>query len=73
MATSKPPVWLEAALNGAAGRSVQPRKGFHLRIGLEDAPFGTDRSNLDLTKAAAAIVEANGRRLATPAEIRAAR
>jgi uncharacterized protein (DUF849 family) len=47
-------------------------RGFHLRVGLEDAPFGTDRSNVDIVKDAVALIEKCGRRLATPAEIRVA-
>lgn len=47
-------------------------RGFHIRVGLEDAPFGTDASNADLVSAAARRIEAAGCRLAAPAEIRAA-
>lgn len=47
-------------------------RGFHLRVGLEDAPFGTDRSNAEIVRDAAALIDECGRRLATPAEIRAA-
>ncbi|MDZ7628843.1 MAG: 3-keto-5-aminohexanoate cleavage protein [Parvularculaceae bacterium] len=46
--------------------------GFHIRVGLEDAPFGTDRSNADLVTAAARRIEAAGWRLASPADVRAA-
>ena len=46
--------------------------GFHVRVGLEDAPFGTDTSNAALVCAAAARIEAAGFSLASPAEIRAA-
>ncbi len=38
-------------------------KGFHLRVGLEDAPFGTDRSNVELVRDAKALIEKGGRRL----------
>jgi uncharacterized protein (DUF849 family) len=47
-------------------------RGFHIRVGLEDAPFGTDRSNAELVSAARMAIEAAGRKLATSAEIRAA-
>ncbi len=47
--------------------------GFHIRVGLEDAPFGTDRSNAELVTAARRRIEATGRRLASPADIRAAK
>lgn len=46
--------------------------GFHIRTGLEDAPFGTDQSNAGLVRAAARRIEAAGCRLASPAEVRAA-
>jgi len=48
-------------------------KGFHLRVGLEDAPFGMERSNIDLARNAVAMIEKCGRRLTPPAEIRSAR
>ncbi len=46
--------------------------GFHIRVGLEDAPFGTDKSNALIVAAAARRIEAAGCQLATPADIRAA-
>lgn len=46
-------------------------KGYHLRVGLEDAPFGTDRSNIDLVRDALAMIEKCGRRLMTADELRA--
>lgn len=46
--------------------------GFHIRAGLEDAPFGTDQSNAEIISAAARRIEAAGHRLAAPAEVRAA-
>jgi len=45
--------------------------GGHVRVGLEDAPFGSKRSNLDWVEAAAKAIEAAGGKLATAAEIRA--
>ena len=45
-------------------------KGFHLRVGLEDAPFGTDRSNIDLVRDAVAMIEKCGRRLSTANDVR---
>ena len=47
--------------------------GFHIRVGLEDAPFGTDRSNAELVTAARRRIEATGRRLASAADLRAAK
>ena len=48
-------------------------QGFHIRVGLEDAPFGTDRSNTELVTAARRRIEATGRRHASSAEVRAAK
>lgn len=61
---------LDANVTGIAADAIE--QGFHLRVGLEDAPFGTNRANADLVREAAALIERTGRRLATPAEIRAA-
>ncbi|MFN3959692.1 MAG: 3-keto-5-aminohexanoate cleavage protein [Parvularculaceae bacterium] len=44
--------------------------GFHIRVGLEDAPFGTDRTNAELVVAAARRIEAAGCALARAADIR---
>jgi uncharacterized protein (DUF849 family) len=46
-------------------------RGFHVRVGLEDAPLGSVRTNLDLVAEAARLIRAAGRGLATPAEVRA--
>ncbi len=47
-------------------------EGFHLRVGLEDAPFGTDRSNADLVRDAARQIASSGRSLASPTDVRRA-
>jgi uncharacterized protein (DUF849 family) len=46
--------------------------GGHVRVGLEDAPFGCERSNVDLVEEAVRLVSGAGGRVATPAEVRAA-
>jgi len=46
--------------------------GGHVRVGLEDAPLGTDRSNVEWVRRARREVEAAGGTVATPAEVRAA-
>ena len=46
--------------------------GGHVRVGLEDAPFGSARSNLDWVETAAKAIEGAGGRVATAGEIRAA-
>lgn len=61
---------LDADIARIADRALG--RGFHLRTGLEDAPFGTDRSNVELVREAAARIRASGREPAPPADIRAA-
>lgn len=46
-------------------------EGGHVRVGLEDAPFGTDRSNVDLVADAAERITNMGASLATAEEVRA--
>jgi len=46
--------------------------GGHVRVGLEDAPHGTETTNLEWTRAAVAAIRAAGREPATPAEVRQA-
>ena len=47
-------------------------EGGHVRVGLEDAPIGTDRTNLQWVEQAARIITNCGGELATPAEVRVA-
>jgi 3-keto-5-aminohexanoate cleavage enzyme len=47
------------------------RKGGHVRVGLEDAPFGCTMTNLALVEEAAKLIRANGGEPATVAEMRA--
>lgn len=46
-------------------------RGGHVRVGLEDAPLGSERSNREWVGHARDTIEAAGGELATPAEIRA--
>jgi uncharacterized protein (DUF849 family) len=46
--------------------------GGHVRVGLEDAPFGTETSNLEWVTRAVALITAENKSLASAAEIRAA-
>jgi 3-keto-5-aminohexanoate cleavage enzyme len=46
--------------------------GGHVRVGLEDAPFGCTETNAELVRDAVARIEKAGARIATPAEVRAA-
>ena len=47
-------------------------RGGHLRVGLEDAPFGSTRSNLDWVRAARREIEGAGGSLASAAQVRGA-
>jgi 3-keto-5-aminohexanoate cleavage enzyme len=55
---------IERLVEGAIGR------GGHVRVGLEDAPLGTDQTNLSLTKSARHIIERSGYALATAEAVR---
>jgi hypothetical protein len=46
-------------------------RGGHVRVGLEDYAGDGTPTNVELVRAAAALVTASGRRVATPAETRA--
>jgi 3-keto-5-aminohexanoate cleavage enzyme len=46
------------------------RHGGHIRVGLEDAPFGTTASNIALVEEAVRLIRAAGREPATVAEMR---
>ena len=66
--------WMVAGLDvdilplaGAAAR-----RGGHVRVGLEDAPLGSTRSNLEWVQAARSAILAAGSSLASPAEVRRA-
>jgi 3-keto-5-aminohexanoate cleavage enzyme len=66
--------WMIAGL-GVDIRPLIPetiRRGGHIRVGLEDAPFGTQQTNVQLVEEAARLVRANGAEPATVAEMRAA-
>jgi uncharacterized protein (DUF849 family) len=47
-------------------------RGGHVRVGLEDAPLGSTRSNLEWVKAARDAIDAAGSSLASAAEVRRA-
>ncbi|HWQ38458.1 MAG TPA: 3-keto-5-aminohexanoate cleavage protein [Burkholderiales bacterium] len=47
-------------------------EGGHVRVGLEDAPFGSDRSNVQWVEEAARIITNCGSELASAAEVRIA-
>lgn len=65
--------WMVAGL-GVDIRPLLPRavaEGGHVRVGLEDASLGCEKSNLELVQEAAKLIEDCGSELATTAEIRA--
>jgi uncharacterized protein (DUF849 family) len=47
-------------------------RGGHIRVGLEDRPFGVRETNRGLVEEAVKLVRAAGGEPATPAEVRAA-
>jgi uncharacterized protein (DUF849 family) len=64
--------WMISGL-GVDLRKIAPyaiSAGAHIRVGLEDAPLGTDRTNLQWVKDAVDTVHAAGGSLATAKEIR---
>ena len=66
--------WIIAGL-GVDIRPLIPetiRRAGHVRVGLEDAPFGTMQSNVQLVEEAARLIRSNGAEPATVAEMRAA-
>lgn len=66
-------IWMLAGLGFdiAPHLSEAIERGWHLRVGLEDAPFGSTRRNVDWVTLAARRVEEAGRAIATPAQARA--
>src|SRR5262245_34461043 len=66
--------WMVAGL----GVDIEPlvslavRRGGHVRVGLEDAPLGSSRSNLDWVRAGRDAIERAGGRIASAGEVRAA-
>lgn len=66
--------WMAAGLAvdilGIAEAAVA--RGGHLRVGLEDAPFGSERRNRDWVTAGRRAIERAGSELASAAEVRAA-
>jgi len=66
--------WMLAALHVDVSAMI-PRaiaEGGHVRVGLEDAPWGSDKSNLQWVEDAARRIENSGGTLATAQDIRAA-
>lgn len=45
-------------------------RGWHIRVGLEDAPFGATQTNVELVTAAASAIKLAGGSVATPSDVR---
>jgi uncharacterized protein (DUF849 family) len=65
--------WMVAGLGVELGalRDAAVARGGHVRVGLEDAPLGTPRDDVELVVEARRGIEAAGRTLADPARVRA--
>lgn len=66
--------WMVAglAVDVLALAGTAAARGGHVRVGLEDAPFGSSLSNLQWVQAAARAIRAGGGELASTAEVRSA-
>lgn len=65
--------WMMAGLDYDIDRWMAPAlaAGADIRVGLEDAPHGSSRSNVEQVRNAAAAITLSGRALATAADVRA--
>lgn len=65
--------WMIAGLGVGIDHLIETAvgRGGHVRVGLEDAPFGTSQTNLSLTRRARAHIERAGFTLATADDVRA--
>jgi len=72
--TARGAPWMISGLDADMEPLIKPaiEMGAHVRVGLEDAPIGTQLSNLDYVKRAVDIITSAGHNLATADEIRAA-
>lgn len=64
--------WMLSGLDAEIMDLIEPAisLGAHVRVGLEDAPFGSEKKNIDFVEKAVRLIESNGRRVANPAAIR---
>ena len=64
--------WMISGLDANIDAIIEPalNLGAHIRVGLEDAPFGCEASNLELVKAANSKIDSAGYALASAQEIR---
>jgi len=61
---------LDVNITPLIGYAVQ--RGGHVRVGLEDAPFGASKTNMQLVEEAVALIRSAGKEPATMHEIRRA-
>lgn len=66
--------WMISGLDADMERLIEPAidQGAHVRVGLEDAPLGSTRSNLSYVEKAADLIQKSGKSLATARDVRAA-
>ena len=65
--------WMLSGLDAQVEHLIAPalNLGAHIRVGLEDAPFGCQRNNIELLESAINTIEQSGRALASADEVRA--
>lgn len=73
-ATAAGAPWMLSGLDADVEALIEPAMdlGAHIRVGLEDAPFGCTKTNLELVEQAVSKIMTSGRSLATIEQIRAA-
>ena len=66
--------WMISGLGGDVTKIIEPslQKGAHIRVGLEDAGFGSEKTNLELVQEAVSMIGQFGHTLATAEDIRRA-
>lgn len=64
--------WMLSGLDANIDTLIEPALdlGAHIRVGLEDAPFGATKTNLDFVQETAKLIETKGYTLATSNQVR---
>ena len=65
-------LWMISGLDAEITSLIEPsiQLGAHVRVGLEDAPFGSRHTNIELVESAVDLIEASGYSLATSSDVR---
>ena len=65
-------LWMISGLDAEITSLIEPsiQLGAHVRVGLEDAPFGSRQTNIELVESAVDLIEASGYSLATSSDVR---